>query len=296
MRWGMKFVVMLMLGTLWGCGRIQTEEVSVVAERPTAPRLKVEKPKEVEKPPPMAVPSLPSKEAAPTAPAPQPIEEGAETPVPSAPKAPPSTPSAVVQPAPQPSTAAVSPTTVTPAPTPTPLGAAPSLTITDETRNVRAGIEVLWTQFDRLKPNEARARLLLFNQALSELEVQSPALVLWRTALRLEALSQAAMPNVATAKLWLARAKELLTPQGLGLTALSDAEKALVANNWKEAIAALQGGAQRLNAVEQANALAQARVCLLNALDAIERQKFPVAKAELGEALKVLDKLLGVLP
>ncbi len=113
--------------------------------------------------------------------------------------------------------------------------------------------------------------------------------------MRLEALSQATMPDVAAAKLWLERAKELLTPQGLGLTAIGKAEKAMASNRWADAIAALREAADRLKASDQAEALAQTRTGLLNALDALDRQKIPVAKAELGEAFKALDKLTDLL-
>jgi len=137
-------------------------------------------------------------------------------------------------------------------------------------------------------------RLLLAEQGLSEIEVRSPALVLWRTALRLEALQKAPTPDLTLAKAWLLRARQWLS--GEGLTAVAEAEKALASNRWSEGVGALRSAAQRLRAEEQLAAIAQTRTSLLSALEALERQKFAVAKAEVGESLKGIDRLLTALP
>jgi len=168
------------------------------------------------------------------------------------------------------------------------------LPLADEVRSVRAILESLRTQFDRLPPEEVRMRLLLAEQGLSEIEVRSPALVLWRTALRLEALQKAPTPDLALAKAWLLRARQWLSEEGL--TAITEAEKALAANRWADGIGALRSAAQRWRAEEQLAAIAQTRTSLLNALDALERQKPAVAKAEIGESLKGIDRLLTALP
>jgi hypothetical protein len=180
-------------------------------------------------------------------------------------------------------------------PTPTAAEVA-AVNFADEARSVRASADALHSQFDRLPVGEIRSRLLLINQAVSELEVRSPALVLWRTALRLEVMGKAPYPDVASARAWIARARAILTEQKIGLTALANAEAALKTGDWKGAATALRDAANRLKAPEQAEALTQARICLLNALEALERQKSSVAKAEVGEAVKALDRLIASLP
>ncbi|MCS7264567.1 MAG: hypothetical protein NZ805_07025 [Armatimonadetes bacterium] len=171
-----------------------------------------------------------------------------------------------------------------------------AVSFADEARSVRASADTLQSQFDKLPVGEIRSRLLLLNQAISELEVRSPALVLWRTALRLEVMSKSPYPDVASARNWLARAKAVLAEQKVGLTALANSEKALKNSDWKSAYTALRDAATRLKAFEQGEALTQARLCLLNALEALDRQKNSVAKAEIGEAVKALDRLISVLP
>jgi len=168
------------------------------------------------------------------------------------------------------------------------------LPFSDEVRSVRAILESLRTQFDHLSPDEVRMRLLLAEQGLSEIEVRSPALVLWRTALRLEALQKAPTPDLTLAKAWLLRARQWLS--GEGLTAIAEAEKALASNRWSEGVGALRSAAQRLRAEEQLAAIAQTRTSLLSALEALEHQKLAVAKAEVGESLKGIDRLLTALP
>lgn len=277
MRW------LICLGTVCllfvaGCERVQRGEVKVIDLKPELPTKKV-KP-QIVKP---SQPETPTQER-PAAP---------ETAVPEI---------SATQPAPVPTpqTATVQPITAQPAPETT----QPATVVTpelspisfaDEARSIRASADALHSQFDRLPIGEIKSRLLLLNQAVSELEVRSPALVLWRTALRLDLTSKAPYPDVAIAKAWIARARTILTEQKVGLTALASSEEALKKGDWKGAISALRDAATRLKATEQAEALTQARVCLLNALEALERQKSSVSKAEVGEAVKALDRLISVL-
>lgn len=203
--------------------------------------------------------------------------------------------------APEPQPPMVQPTTTAPKPeiaqpaVPTTVETV-TMDFADEARSVRASADTLHSQFDRLPVGEIRSRLLLLNQAVSELEVRSPALVLWRTALRLDITSKAPYPDVATARVWIIRARTLLAEQKIGLTALENSEAALKKGDWKGAVSTLRDAAIRLKATEQAEALTQARVCLLNAMEGLERQKNNVSKAEVGEAVKALDKLIAVLP
>lgn len=171
-----------------------------------------------------------------------------------------------------------------------------AMSFPDEARSVRASIDALHSQFDKLTVGEIRSRLLLLNQAISELEVRSPALVLWRTSLKLEMMSKSAYSDVSAAKNWLARARNILSEQKVGLTAISNSEAALRNGDWKSAISSLKDVAIKMKFAEQAEALTQARVCLLNAIEALEVQKSSVAKAEIGEAVKAVDKLLSVIP
>ncbi len=287
MRWWVVLIGAVLLG-LMGCGRVQRGEETTVA--PPAPsRAIVAVEKEL---PPTEVPAEP-----------KPVESAEPKPVESREPVP---QTKVVEPSPpltkaEPSMAA-SPETERPvkakeeAPAPTPVAEAIPMSFGDEARSVRATADTLQSQFDRLPVGEVRARLLLLNQAVSELEVRSPALVLWRTALRLEVLSKAPYPDIAAARGWLNRARSLLAEQKVGLTTLEKAETALKANDWKGAVVALRDAANRLNAAEQAEALTQTRLALLNAIEALERQKPAVAKAEVGEAVKALDRLIATLP
>jgi len=242
------------------------------------------------------MPSVP-KEVKPTQPETQKQERppSPETPAPETPptqtEAPEATVSPTTQPQPTPQPAA-KPETAQPA-APAPVEAEASFA--DEARSVRASADALQSLFDKLSVSEIRSRLLLLNQSISELEVRSPALVLWRTALRLEVMSKSPYPDVAAARAWLARARNLLADQKVGLTALSNSETALKGGDWKGAVNALREAANKLKVSEQAEALTQARICLLNALDALERQKNSVAKAEVGEAVKALDRLVSAL-
>lgn len=263
-----------------GCERVQRGEVKVVDLQPGLPTKKV-KP-QIVKP---TQPETPAQEQ-PAAP---------ETAAPEISAAQPTAPAT----APQPAT--VQPSTTQPAPEVT----QPSTVVTsepapisfaDEARSIRASADALHNQFDRLPVGEIKSRLLLLNQAVSELEVRSPALVLWRTALRLDITGKAPYPDVAVARAWIARARTILTEQKVGLTALENSEEALKKGDWKGAVSALRDAATKLKATEQAEALTQARVCLLNALEALERQKSSVSKAEVGEAVKALDRLISVLP
>jgi hypothetical protein len=277
-----------------GCERIKRGEVAVQpAEVVKVPKPRA-KPKEAKLPQPEIAqqPTTPEtaapETAAPETAVPQPTATEATQPTtaqptPTQPTPQPTTP----QPAPKPEVAQP------PAPTAVEVTA---VNFADEARSVRASADALHSQFDRLPVGEIRSRLLLLNQAVSELEVRSPALVLWRTALRLEVTSKAPYPDVASARAWIARARAILTEQKVGLTALANAESALKAGDWKGATTALRDAANRLKAPEQAEALTQARVCLLNALEALERQKSSVAKAEVGEVVKALDRLISSLP
>lgn len=277
-----------------GCERIKRGEVAVQpAEVVKAPKPRV-KPKKAEQP----QAEVAQQPTVPEAAAPETAAPETAAPQPTAPKA---TQLATTQPTPTQPTP--QPTTPQPAPKPE-VTQPPALTaaevaavnFADEARSVRASADTLHSQFDRLPVGEIRSRLLLLNQAVSELEVRSPALVLWRTALRLEVTSKAPYPDVASARAWIARARVILTEQKVGLTALANAEAALKTGDWKSAATALRDAANRLKAPEQAEALTQARVCLLNALEALERQKSSVAKAEVGEAVKALDRLIASLP
>ncbi|WP_456338879.1 hypothetical protein [Fervidibacter sacchari] len=277
-----------------GCERVKRGEVAVQpAEVVKVPKPRV-KPKKAEQPqaevaqqptvPEAAAPETAAPEtAAPQPTAPEATQLATTQPTPTQPTPQPTTP----QPAPKPEV------TQPPAPTAAEVAA---VNFADEARSVRASADTLHSQFDRLPVGEIRSRLLLLNQAVSELEVRSPALVLWRTALRLEVTSKAPYPDVASARAWIARARAILTEQKVGLTALANAEAALKTGDWKGAAAALRDAANRLKASEQAEALTQARVCLLNAMEALERQKSSVAKAEVGEAVKALDRLIASLP
>jgi len=277
-----------------GCERIKRGEVAVQpAEVVKAPKPRV-KPKKAEQP----QAEVAQQPTVPEAAAPETAAPETAAPQPTAPEA---TQLATTQPTPTQPTP--QPTTPQPAPKPE-VTQPPALTaaevaavnFADEARSVRASADTLHSQFDRLPVGEIRSRLLLLNQAVSELEVRSPALVLWRTALRLEVTSKAPYPDVASARAWIARARVILTEQKVGLTALANAEAALKTGDWKSAATALRDAANRLKAPEQAEALTQARVCLLNALEALERQKSSVAKAEVGEAVKALDRLIASLP
>lgn len=270
-----------------GCERVKRGEVEVAVQPPKAPIAKVKPKVPREKKP--TQPEAPTKEQPPAP----------ETAVAEAPPTQTAAPETAATP--QPTT--VQPPATQPAPKPeVAQPAAPAISETvamsfaDEARSVRASADTLHSQFDRLPVGEIRSRLLLLNQAVSELEVRSPALVLWRTALRLDITSKAPYPDVAVARAWIARARALLTEQKVGLTALANSEVALKNGDWKGATSALRDAATRLKATEQAEALTQARMCLLNALEALERQKNSVAKAEVGEAVKALDRLISVLP
>ncbi|MFN3421249.1 MAG: hypothetical protein ACK40X_05960 [Armatimonadota bacterium] len=266
-----------------GCERVRRGEVEAVDLQPTGPPTKKVKPQIVK----------PSQPEAPTQEQPAaPETTASETPA---------TQPAKPATAPQPAT--VQPSTTQPAPTPevaqptTVATAEPTpMSFADEARSVRASADTLHNQFDRLPVGEIKSRLLLLNQAVSELEVRSPALVLWRTALRLDITSKAPFPDVAIARAWIVRARTILSEQKVGLTALASSEEALKKGDWKGAVSALRDAATKLKAIEQAEALTQARVSLLNALDALEKQKNSVAKAEVSEAVKALDKLISVLP
>jgi hypothetical protein len=291
---GFVFVGIVAIG-LVGCGRVQTGEkvgqATLVSERP---RPKATKPtSEAPKPAPLVAPATGMTTAAPSPTAPTP----SATPSPATSPTPSPTGEKVSPPAPEKLTPPVSPSP-TPAAAPTPKSqptpTVEVLPLADEVRSVRAILESLRTQFDRLPPDEVRMRLLLAEQGLSEIEVRSPALVLWRTALRLEALQKAPTPDLALAKAWLLRARQWLS--GEGLTTITEAEKALAANRWADGIGALRSAAQRWRADEQLAAIAQTRASLLNALDALERQKPAVARAEIGESLKGIDRLLTALP
>jgi len=277
-----------------GCERIKRGEVAVQpVEVVKAPKPRT-KPREMKPPQPEVAqrPTVPEtvtpetaapETVAPAPAAPEATQPATAQPTPTQPTAQPTAP----QPAPKPEVAQP------PAPTATEVAA---VNFADEARSVRATADTLHSQFDRLPVGEIRSRLLLLNQAVSELEVRSPALVLWRTALRLEVTIKAPYPDVASARAWIARARAILTEQKVGLTALANAEAALKTGDWKNATMALRDAANRLKASEQAEALTQARVCLLNALEALDRQKSSVAKAEIGEAVKALDRLIASLP
>lgn len=280
MRW------LICLGTVCflfiaGCERVQRGEVKVVDLQPARPPIKKVKPETV-KP---SHPETPT-QGQPAAP---------ETTAPETSATQPTAPAT----APQPTT--VQPSTTQPAPEVTQPAtvAIPELapiSFADEARSVRASADTLQNQFDRLPVGEIRSRLLLLNQAVSELEVRSPALVLWRTALRLDITGKAPYPDVSVARAWIARARTILAEQKVGLTALANSEEALKKGDWKGAVSALRDAATKLKAIEQAEALTQARVSLLNALDALEKQKSSVAKAEVSEAVKALDRLISALP
>lgn len=278
MRW-LIFVGMIALSFLTGCERIKRGEVEVAVqpaqkEAPTKPVLGKLKPVQPETPP-QEQPTGPEA-AIPQTAVPETVAQ-------------PTTP----QPTATPPAEASKPETgqpVTPV-TPETVG----INFADEARSARASADALHSQFDQLPVGEIKARLLLLNQAISELEVRSPALVLWRTALRLEVVSKAPYPDVTIARAWLSRARTILAEQKVGLTSLSNSESALKAGDWKTAINTLREAAARLKAAEQAEALTQARSCLLNALEAMERQKSSVAKAEVGEAVKALDRLIAAL-
>ena len=288
MRWLICVGAILLL-LVAGCERIKRGEVQVAVQPMEEPIAKV-KPRKVK-------PSQPEVEAKEQLPA---TETAAPETLPTQTAAPETAAT------PQPTTA--QPTTTQPTPTqPTPkpeavqptapaAAEAVAMSFADEARSIRASADALHSQFDRLPVGEIRARLLLLNQAVSELEVRSPALVLWRTALRLDITSKAPYPDVAAARAWIARARTILAEQKVGLTALANSEAALKNGDWKGATSALRDAATRLKATEQAEALTQARVCLLNAMEALERQKSSVAKAEVGEAVKALDKLISILP
>lgn len=283
---------LMTLALLCGCERVKAGRAVTKAPPPLPERIK-EVP-EV-KPPTITEPTAPTTE-----------ELLPETPTVKAPPTtapPPTTPEPLVttvEPTP-PTKPTLAPTKPTPPPTKpappsVPLAVAATLRLSDEAQSLRASVETLRVQFEQLTTDEARTRLTMLNQTLSELEVRLPALVLWRTALRLETLSKATLPDVGTAKQWLMRAKELLSGHDAGLKAIVEAEKALTANKWTNAVAKLRENADRLNASAQAEALMHARTSFLNALDALARNKRSVAKAELGEALKALDKLLSEMP
>ncbi len=281
MRWSVA-LLMVLSATLISCGRVQKGEVATVAPPPLKPRQVVKAKAQPEALPATAEPQqLPPTEATQPTPPPEAQPPAEKQP---APEAPPLAKGTVPQ---QPT---VQQPSAAPLPEAVPIGFA------DEARSVRASADTLQSQFDRLPIGEIRARLLLLNQAVSELEVRAPALVLWRTALRLELLSKAPYPDVAAGRSWLARARSLLAEQKVGMTTLEKAESALKAGDWKGAATALRETANKLNATEQADALSQARISLLNALEALERQKGSVAKAEVGEAVKALDRFIATLP
>ncbi len=276
MRWLVALAMALLL-TLIGCGRVRRGEVTTVAPPLLKPRQIAEAKAQPEAPPATAEPQQPPPTEA-TQPTPPPETQPPAGQKPTAEAAP-----AAKETAPQQPSAAPTPEAV-------------PLSFADEARSVRASADTLQSQFDRLPIEEIRARLLLLNQAVSELEVRAPALVLWRTALRLELLSKAPYPDVAAGRGWLARARSLLAEQKVGLTTLEKGESALKAGDWKGAVTALRETANKLNATEQADSLSQARISLLNALEALERQKGSVAKAEVGEAVKALDRFIATLP
>jgi len=285
MRWWMVCVSAMVTVALAGCGRVQRGEVQV-SQVPMAPVKRAKPPKETK----TAETKEPPKSETATKTPEQPAPAKEAPPSPRTPLA----PEGVATPTQTPPLGAT-PTLAKPEPVPTPSEGVP-LTFADEARGVRASADTLYGQFDKLPVSEIRTRLLLLNQALSELEVRSPALVLWRTALRLEVLSKAPYPDVAVARAWLSRARTFLAEQKVGLTALEKAEAALRTSDLKSAITALRDAAVRLNAPEQADALTQARLSVLNALEAVERQKPGVAKAEVGETVKTLDRLLILVP
>lgn len=279
MHWLKWIAVVALAGDLAGCGRLQTDQTT---ERPSRPRRQLVAAQATPPRPAATVPGAPS---APSAPAPA---QSPATPVTA------STASPSVPPSPQVPAATSAPAVEGKSAAPTP----PSkpFSLADEARSLRAGLESLRSQFDQLAPEEIRTRLLLAAQSLSEIETRSPALVLWRTALRLEALHKGATPDVAVAKAWLMRARQWVAEEGTGLTALQSAEKALTANRWTDAVAALREAAERLNATDQLNALAQTRASLLSALEAMERHKPAVARAEVSESLKGIDRFLAAIP
>ncbi len=279
MRWVMAIVVTGFLVSLMGCGRLRTgrqAEISVTAS--------------------------PQREKFPTPAAPTESGVGsqAETagPTPGTTAQPSLTPKTLSPPSPE----RTAQTTLKMAEPPSPATAigeqrvaAPLWTLADDARSLRAALDSLRSQFDRLSPEEVRTRLLLLQQGLSELETRSPALVLWRMALRLETLSKGATPDITLAQAWLQRVRPWLEETGVGLTAWETAMKSLRANRWTEAVNALRDAANQLRASEQLEALTQARVSLLNALEALERHKPAVAKAEVEEGLRAIDRLLPLL-
>lgn len=288
MRWLILLSALAIL-TLAGCERIQRGEVKVAVHSPAPPKALVKKVKPIEEKPAQPetlAPEQPSPETAQQTTPQQPMPE----PTAAQPQQLQPTPSQTTTAAP---TATVK-SEIAQQPQPT-ITETIALNFADEARSARASADALHSQFDKLPVSEIRSRLLLLNQAISELEVRSPALVLWRTALRLEVMSKSPYPDVSAARTWLAKAREILAEQKIGLTALSNAESSLKTGDWKSAANALREAANRLKVSEQAEALTQARICLLNALEALERQKNSVAKAEVGEAVKALDRFIATL-
>lgn len=275
MRW-LIFLGTISLLFVSGCERIKLGEPKVVSPQPTPPHKRI-KPQKAELVSPETPPPTPS--AAPETTATQMLQPITAQPTPIQPSAPQPAPELKVA---QPMTPAARETT--------------AFSFADEAYSVRASADALFSQFDRLSVSEIKSRLLLLNQAVSELEVRSPALVLWRTALRLEVMSKSAYPDISSAMAWIARARKFLSDQKAGLTALVKAETSLKAGNWENAVTSLKDAAARLKALEQAELLTQVRVCLLDALEALEGQKNSVAKAEVGEAVKALDRLITALP
>lgn len=288
MRWVTAIAVALFLVSLVGCGRLRTGQqaeisttVSSQSEKsstPTAPTKSEVRPQAATASPtlsPAAGPRLTLKTPPSPPPSPPTASEGATQTTQK---------TAELSSPPSPATAIVEQKV-----------AAPLWTLTDDARSLRAALDSLRSQFDRLSPEEVRTRLLLLQQGLSELETRSPALVLWRTALRLETLRKAATPDVTLAQAWLQRVRPWLAETGVGLTAWETAMKSLRVSRWTEAVNALRDAADRLRASEQLEALTQARASLLNASEALERHKPAVAKAEVEEGLRAIDQLLPLL-
>lgn len=290
MRW-LIFCTLAILA-LAGCERIQRGEVKVAVHSPEPTKAPARKAKPTEEKPAQPVAPLPEQTTMPETTQPETPQQKAkpeteeQQPAPTQ-FAPTQIAGAVTKPAAKLETAQPSiPTTAE----------AVAINFADEARSIRSSADALHSQFDKLPVGEIRSRLLLLNQSISELEVRSPALVLWRTALRLDVMSKSPYPDVAAAKAWLSKALAVLAEQKVGLTAISNSESALRTGDWKSAVNALRDAANRLKVTEQAEALTQARISLLNALEALERQKNSVAKAEVGETVKALDRLISVLP
>ncbi|MCS7223139.1 MAG: hypothetical protein NZ959_01070 [Armatimonadetes bacterium] len=242
---------------------------------------------EQQPPTPPTSPTQPAPPAAPSQPAetPQPVSEAKE-PATQAPQQP------LLQ------EAAEKPQRPTPAPSPLPAVATEPLRMTwdpaVELRNLRATIDVLCSDLKKPAANvkEVQERLLFALEWLSEVETRWPSLALWRTWQRLRSLSQSPVPDTRSAAFWLEQLMAM-APQDRIIRDLATKTKNLInRNQWTQGLTVLDQEVQARQVSEILSYLIKVRGSLWAAWQAIGEAKTGVARAELEEAMRAIDRLL----